>query len=1030
MLRRLFPPVCLVLLGGGLFLSAQEPDFREDLRFVDALRKRKDNKLALEYLERIAKGAPPALAKELPLELAKTRLEAATEEAETTRRVALYKQAREELEKFIEKNPGHPRLADANLDVARVLNYQGKAELSRALLGDDLKTREAGKVQARGTLEEANKRLRAAVEALDKRFESLPDPEKEPDKAKRIVLANDRNRVGEVIRETQLEVALNLYSQWETGDDAKLTDTTKALQKIQDGPLDSPATWKAAAWYARCQLVTENTPIPARTTIARILASRSPTAVDGQRLAKYFLMLIDDEKPLDEKNKVQNLIREGKAWRAQYVRARRTPEGYGVSYLLARTYVAQAGSKKAPRDKLLTDARALLREIEGSENEFSEKARLLKLSILSAQGAFDKPIAKLNSFEECFIRAENEIALMNKASEKAKNAKELKEVRDPHVKAIVAALDRGLKRPDAKDQPRLQVQKARVTLTYWQLLSGNLREAIREGEAFAIADPSSQQASLAASYALDAYSRLLAREKGAATDEEMAEDRAAMFRLGGYMIERWSKDQAGDMARHEMGLALFRAENYAEAVKMLSTITPSYANVARARMHLSFACFRAVREKLEPIAGDRDGDYRRRAMAALASVPMSALGPDPETNFMVLNGKATLIGEWYRLKHFKDMESLADAVLKVLANPKIELGNTKADDKTKRQDIQNQVVLLMLYARYGQADSAFTEGNHERVIELLGPLVMVLTKEGDSPEKTALKSNRELGIPLISLAMKSYLQMGKIDETNAALEALDAVAEEGGGNNVLRVLAFLMKGQVEGLRKKGDKAELDRAIKGYTAILDKRIAKQKKMTPDFQLVVADCYSSMGEHGKAARELEKIVLPKDLPPDDKLRKLVPFKLVRELRLSKDPKNLAKATVVMEKIMAGWGKTSLQVILENGLLLEAREKYAEGFRLYAPLVKRLVGKLDDPRMKDAYLECYFHMVFCYYKNGQTLSTKAERDKALANAARMTSDLEKAQGVDFGSNESKKRFDEMFAAEPALYAEYRAARKKKSG
>ena len=38
-----------------------------------------------------------------------------------------------------------------------------------------------------------------------------------------------------------------------------------------------------------------------------------------------------------------------------------------------------------------------------------------------------------------------------------------------------------------------------------------------------------------------------------------------MFRLGRYMEERWPRDHAGDMARHEIGLLLFRDENDAEA---------------------------------------------------------------------------------------------------------------------------------------------------------------------------------------------------------------------------------------------------------------------------------------------------------------------------------------------------------------------------------------------------------------------------------------------------------------------------------
>src|SRR5262249_52031021 len=123
-----------LLLAAALFClvplaPAQEPSFRDDLRFVDKLRQRGDNDLALEFLQKIAKDAPADLKKELPLEFAKTRLRMAGDEAETAKRLKLYQGARADFEKFIKANPTHARVAEANLEIARVLNLQGKTEL-------------------------------------------------------------------------------------------------------------------------------------------------------------------------------------------------------------------------------------------------------------------------------------------------------------------------------------------------------------------------------------------------------------------------------------------------------------------------------------------------------------------------------------------------------------------------------------------------------------------------------------------------------------------------------------------------------------------------------------------------------------------------------------------------------------------------------------------------------------------------------------------------------------------------------------
>jgi hypothetical protein len=1033
MLRRVFPFVSFLVLGTTMLLTAQEPAYREDLRFVDALRKRKDNKLALEYLERIAKGAPPALARELPLELAKTRLEAAGEEPDSDSRLKLFKTAREELEKFIKDNPGHARLADANLDIARVLNFQGKAELSRAKLSDDAKTRDAGLKAARATLAEANKQLRAAVEALEIRFAKLPEP---PPKEKSPRLA-ERQRLSELIRETKLEIALNLYSQWQTGLDEKLGPTMTALKNL-DGSENSPVTWKAMAWLGRCQVVAETTPDPARLTYRRILDAKAPAAFEGKRIARYHYMLLTDESPPEALKKTKNeaLIKEGLDWRKSYPKDLRTPEGFGVSYLMAKLYIAQANNPKykAQRQQFFVNARNLLREIESAENDFSMEARLLKFAVLKETGVLKKAIGKLKTAEECFIRADYEISEIHKAHKKAKGPEAVKKLRDKHIEAAIAALSQGLKRPDVGKQPRQQVQKARVTLTYWYLLGGKLREAIAEGESFARSDPGSPQAALAACYALDAHGRLLAQRKAEfASAEELAEDRAGMFRWGRYMEERWPREHAGDMARHEIGLLLFRDENDAEAIKKLSTITPEYANLTRARFLLSSACFRAIKGKVEPITGDRAGDYRRRAIAALESLPASALGTDPDTNFFYLSGKSTLIGEWYHFARYKDMEALANSLLKTLKGNKVRLSFNAEDDRAKRAALRNELVSMKLYASYGQANAAFAAEDYAEVVKILDPLVAEVRKTEDTPEKVALKNNQFLATPMLSLSLKANIQLGKIKKTDEALDALDAVTGEGGNNSVLQLLATLIRIQVAELRKSGDAVTLKKAIKGYTGILDKRIAKQKKLTPDFLLVLADCYTSMGEHGKAAGELAKVVIGKDTPDAERLSKVVPLKLVRELRLSKVKKNLKKAAREMEKIMGppggkpGWGRRNLEALREYGYLLEAQTKYSDAIVVWAPLVKQLAPKAQtDPRLKEIFLECYYHLVLSYYRHGLTLSTKDARDKSLALAAGRIVEFEKAWGADFGGDVSKQRFDELFTEAPALRKAYLAARK----
>ena len=90
---------------------------------------------------KVVRPAYDQKAKELALEEAKTRLRVASDEPDTERRLRTYRDARADFNKFIADNPGHPRLAEANLDVARILNLTGRTELNKALLAEDRKTR-------------------------------------------------------------------------------------------------------------------------------------------------------------------------------------------------------------------------------------------------------------------------------------------------------------------------------------------------------------------------------------------------------------------------------------------------------------------------------------------------------------------------------------------------------------------------------------------------------------------------------------------------------------------------------------------------------------------------------------------------------------------------------------------------------------------------------------------------------------------------------------------------------------------------
>src|SRR5262249_11939023 len=201
-----------VLLGtAGAVPARQEPAYTAELQFVRELRARHYDDLALQYLERLRKGATPALARELPLEMAKTRLEAAADEPDSGKRLALYEEAGKEFERFLADpaNAAHPRRGEAQFEAARVKYLRGRTLLGRAVVQDTPEAQEAESAKARAALADAGKEIRKAAAALDAQLAALAEPKTPAERAQMKRLEADR-------LEAELQAGLNLFDQAQT----------------------------------------------------------------------------------------------------------------------------------------------------------------------------------------------------------------------------------------------------------------------------------------------------------------------------------------------------------------------------------------------------------------------------------------------------------------------------------------------------------------------------------------------------------------------------------------------------------------------------------------------------------------------------------------------------------------------------------------------------------------------------------------------------------------------------------------------
>jgi hypothetical protein len=1024
----------------GAKAVGQESAHDAELRFVRDLRARHYADLALEYLERLKKKNPsPELLRELPLELAKTRLDGAIDEPDSSKRLAIFDQARSEIEAFLKDNPNHARTSEAKLDIARVVVLQGKTQLSRALAQDSPEARVTEGIKARQKFIDAAALLKKTADEIDAAVSKLADAKTDADKAQKTKLESDRLQAG-------LAIALNAIDQIETyldeGNDKllmergkKVTEAIRQLEKLGGVDADNPICWQATAWLGRC-LYLNGEPTKARAKLFEVINSAVPAAVDGRRLARYFRLQIQFEAPTEEEKRdpklLPSLISEGNAWLVSYPSFARTAEGVGLRYLLARLLQTRAEDPKMPalqKEGDLARARRLLKEVEQTENDFTDRARRLKIAIIKSQGGFTRNIASLQTFEDCYVRAQFEIIALSEDNKPGKDGvkpdvKKVEELQKTHAEAIIAALQRGLTLPDAKPEKGKvapEVNNARAMLAFYSLNRQRFREAIQYGEGFARDDPRSGPAAMAAAYALQAYAQLISqRERDNASPEELQTDRQKMLALAAYAEERWPRELAGNMARHQVGLALLRDQKQAkeaadqsrllaEAVAKLGAVGKDYPSYILVQYQLADACLQAERDNLEPARDHKPGDYRQQALAALTALPDPGADAAPAVCQVFVMGKIKLAWEMYKDKQTEAMLRLGDDLAKKL--PRLPM------DDAARQQMQANVADVRLFGIGSLAEADFTKGRYAEVAARLDPMAAAINTPDSNPDNKLiageLKKNLQLGSALLSMDLRANIQLGKLDRVETILKAVQALTADGdsasGTTKILQTLVFVIKQQVDELDKKGDKENKEKAITGFTKILDKVAEQPDKLELQPRLLLAQCYANMDRHRKAADLLITVATSTE--------KGAQLMYARELRLAKD---LEKAREVVSEILGtaknpGWGARNVDALLEDVSLMEDEGKYDKAALKANDIVRRLLPNVTrDNALKEKYFEAYYHVVYAFLKYGQGQSDAAQKEKTLRRAAAQAVELDK-KWPNFGGDASAKRFNDLLSKEP---------------
>jgi hypothetical protein len=1028
--------VTLLVFGAAVaVVRAEEPPHFD---FVRKLRANHYPDLALEYLQRIRKTAPADLQPRIELEIARTQLELARTETDAAKKPALLAEARKAFEGFVKNHPNSAETSEAKLELSGVAVQLGKAQLKRMQQQPPGPARLAEAARARAALEDAAKQMEAGVKELELRLVKYDDAKTDKELKEKRALEEARLRAELDRGILLLEEATTYLDDGKAETNTLHAETAKRARNVLEkvaaaAPDSSPIHWQARAWVGKC-VHEEGDPTNARSRLEKLIktapsSTNQPGLEAGKRLASYFLIQIVLDAPQAKVDPYREQHDLAQAWIKNYPRELDTLEGQHVRFLLgeasvhlAQSLEAEKPPKRAEASVFYTQAERSFKELEQTPNDFTDRARLQRANVVFTRTGGEKTdIKNLPTFDACYIRALFEAAQMEHDAKTEKKPDELEKKRRQRNEHIVQALERGIRLAETQ-RPRPSkndISTATSMLVYSYLLNGKDQEAIKLGEKLVRQDPLTPQASNVAMYTLQAYAQLLGQQ-GKLTDAEEEQFRKQMEALAKFIMERWPGESAADMAHFQMGMLLIRDKKYPEAVEELSAIRPTFGGVIHSQYFLAINAFQVADDKAVEKAKTRGADrerlakeeqaYRARAVKALESLPELPPGSDPATSQIYVFAKVRLGQYLYTAKKYDAMQKLAEPLLKRL--PDLHL-----PDEASREQAKTSLTLLTLYAAYGKAEDAFASGQGAKVHEALDKIVEQI-KAGGLPE---LKKDAKLRGGILGLDLRASLQEGKLDHAKQVLKTMQATAEnaqEASLGTLLPIVARVMKEQIQEVRKKNDKAALDKATTEFTALIDELAKGEKTPTPLFQRQVAQAYEDMEQHAKAIEIAGKITEPKEKDADQRLMQNYRASRILLIRAYRQNNQLSDAEKLLKEVYASWGKNNLDVQFERVHLLDANKKHGNAATEWNKLSKQLVSRIKDPDIKPRYFECYFYLIRSLYLHG----VDASEAKYTKQAANMIVKLENAW-PDFGGDESKARFDELLSQNKDLKEQYDA-------
>ena len=337
----------------------------------------------------------PDEVKLVALEMARIRLEQAARESEDGKRAALLAQARGEFDTFIRDNAGHPMVAQANVDLARLLALQAKTQAGRANRVEGAEAKAAEAAKARPLFTDAIARYQGAIAALEA---GLKLPGVKATDAAELTRSRIQAELDAAVLQFDLGLTFSAEGERPQRGDA-LTKAEKAFNRIGDRYGEQRVGLLAHVWTLQCQF-SNGDEVKALKGFAdfEVAYRANREASDALRQARFFgieHIVANDQSKDSAAQRLTKAEQAADRWLKMYPEARGTLEGLGARYRRATLKEARAklpgGVKVDDKTKrvtsvsaesrlLLTDANAIYKELTETDNEYTDRAQRRRLT--------------------------------------------------------------------------------------------------------------------------------------------------------------------------------------------------------------------------------------------------------------------------------------------------------------------------------------------------------------------------------------------------------------------------------------------------------------------------------------------------------------------------------------------------------------------------------------------------------------------------------------------------------------------------